>query len=267
VPRYPRKYSKTGIYHIMLRGNERKNIFINEEDKGKFIKIVFKKKTREAFKLYAYCIMDNHLHLVIKEQKEPISRIIKRITTSYAYYFNNKYKRVGHLFQDRFKSETIEDEPYLLSVIRYVHNNPEKAEITKKEKYRWSSYSNYIDILNHHAEIPEIKEILELFSSDREKALKEFINYSNKYEEKNFLEIKETIKSEIDEENVNEYINEYLESRSLKKEKLKKRENVRERENLIEQLLRRSNLSKRKISILIGVNRETVRKVSKEPSP
>jgi len=74
----------------MLRDNERKDIFIDEEDKGKFIKLVFKKKADEAFKLYAYCIMDNHLHLVIKEQKEPISRIVKKIATSYAYYFNNK---------------------------------------------------------------------------------------------------------------------------------------------------------------------------------
>ncbi len=251
----------------MLRGNERKDIFIDEEDKEKFIKTVIKKKTNKSFKLYAYCIMDNHLHLVIKEQKETISQIIKKIAISYAYYFNNKYKRVGHLFQDRYKSETIEDEAYLLSVIRYVHNNPEKAEITKKEKYKWSSYLNYIDILNHHREISEIKEILEMFSSDIEKALKEFINFSNKYEEKNFLEMKETIKSEIDEENGNEYINRYLKSRNLKKEDLKRRENAKQKEDLIQQLTKKSNLSKRKIAILIGVNRETVRKMSVEPSP
>jgi len=266
MPRYPRQYSKTGIYHIMLRGNERKDIFIDEEDKRKFIKIVFKKKTNEAFKLYAYCIMDNHLHLVIKEQKETISQIIKKITISYAYYFNTKYKRVGHLFQDRYKSENIEDEAYLLSAIRYVHNNPEKANITKKEKYKWSSYSNYIDILNY-TEIPEIKEILEMFSSDIEKALEEFIHFSNQYEEKIFLEMEETIKSEIDEENVNEYINKYLKSRHLKKEDLKKREYAKQKEELIQQLTKRSNLSKRKIAILIGVSRETVRKVSREPSP
>jgi len=251
----------------MLRGNERKDIFIDEEDKGKFIKIVFKKKADEVFKLYAYCIMDNHLHLVIKEQKETISQIIKKIAISYAYYFNNKYKRVGHLFQDRYKSETIEDEAYLLSVIRYVHNNPEKAEITKKEKYKWSSYPNYLDLLNHHREILEIKEILEMFSSDIERALKEFIHYSNQYEEKNFLEMEETIKSEIDKEIVNEYINGYLKSRNLKKEDLKRREHTKQKEDLIQQLIKRSNLSKRKIAILIGVNRETVRKVSGEPSP
>jgi len=251
----------------MLRGNERKDIFIDEEDKGKFIKIVFKKKADGAFKLYAYCIMDNHLHLVIKEQNEPISRIVKKITTSYAYYFNAKYKRVGHLFQDRYKSETIEDEPYLISVIRYIHNNPEKAGISKKERYKWSSYPNYIEILRKTIELPEMKEILEIFSLDTKKALKEFIHYSNKYEEKNFLEMKETIKSEINEENVNEYINGYLKSKSLKKEDLKRREHDKQKEDLIQQLKKRSNLSKRKIAILIGVNRETVRKVSKEPSP
>ena len=104
MPRYPRRYSKTGIYHIMLRGNERKDIFVDKQDKKKFIMTVIQKKANEAFKLYAYCIMDNHLHLVIKEQNEPISQIVKKITTSYAYYFNNKYKRVGHLFQDRYRS-------------------------------------------------------------------------------------------------------------------------------------------------------------------
>jgi len=267
VPRYPRQYSKTGIYHIMLRGNERKDIFIDNEDKEKLIKIILHKKADETFKLYAYCIMDNHLHLIVKEQKETISQIIKIIAISYAYYFNNKYKRVGHLFQDRYKSETIEDEPYLLSVIRYIHNNPEKAGITKKEKYKWSSYSNYTVLLNHHREIPEIKEILKMFSSDKERALKKFIYYSNQYEEKNFLEMKETIKSEIDEENVNEFIQEYLQSRNLKKEDLKRREHTQQKKDLIQQLTKRSNLSKRKIAILIGVNRETVRKVSEEPSP
>ena len=251
----------------MLRGNERKDIFIDKEDKEKFIKIIIAKKVNNAFKLYAYCIMDNHLHLVIKEQKETISQIIKKIAISYVYYFNNKYKRVGHLFQDRYKSETIEDEAYLLSAIRYVHNNPEKAEITKKEKYKWSSYPNYIDLLNHHTELPEIKEILEMFSTDIERALKEFINFSNQYEEKNFLEMEGIIKSEIDEENVNEYINGYLKSRNFKKEDLKRREHTKEKKDLIRQLTKRSNLSKRKIAILIGVNREMVRKVSKEPSP
>ena len=106
-----------------------------------------------------------------------------------------------------------------------------------------------------------------MFSSDIERVLKEFIHYSNKYEEKNFLEMREIVESEINEENVNEYIKGYLKSRNLKKEDLKRREHTKQKEDLIQQLKKRSNLSKRKIAILIGVNRETVRKVSKEPSP
>ena len=90
---------------------------------------------------------------------------------------------------------------------------------------------------------------------------------SNQYEDMNFLEMEETIKSEIDEENVDEYIKRYLKSRNLKKEDLKRREHTQQKEDLIRQLIKRSNLSKRKIAISIGVNRETVRKVSKEPSP
>ncbi len=73
--------------------------------------------------------MDNHVHIVIKEQKDTISRIMKRIGASYAHYYNKKYKRVGHVFQDRYKGETIEDEKYLLAVIRYIHNSPKKAGI------------------------------------------------------------------------------------------------------------------------------------------
>ena len=123
-----------------------------------------------------------------------------------------------------------------------------------------------VDILNPYTEVPEIKEILEMFSSDIGKALKEFIHYSNQYEEKNFLEMEETIKSEIDEKDVNEYIKGYLKPRNLKKEDLKRREHAQQKEDLIRQLTKRSNLSKRKIAILIGVNRETVRRVSEEPS-
>lgn len=90
--------------------------------------------------------MDNHAHLLVNEGEDEISRIIKRIGTSYVYYFNKKYGRVGHLFQDRFKSEAIEDDSYLLAVVRYIHNNPVKAGIVKNaSSYRWSSFNAYIE--------------------------------------------------------------------------------------------------------------------------
>lgn len=267
MPRHPRKYSNTGIYHIMLRGNERKNIFIDDQDKERIIEIIIKNKANDAFKLYAYCIMGNHLHMVLQEQKVSISKIIKKIATSYAYYFNKKYNRVGHIFQDRFKSEAIEDEGYLLQVIRYIHNNPEKAAISKKEQYKWSSYPEYIAILNSPAQNPEIIEILKIFSSTLEIALKEFIRYSQRSEEEKFMEIESTVSSKIDEKKIQKFIYEFLLSRGIKKKDLKKRENKSLIKILIQQLTNDFNLSKRKVAYLTGVNREKIRKLSKEPSP
>lgn len=109
MPRQRRKLSKTGTYHIMLRGNERKSLFPEEEDYRKFLQILATKKRDDSFLLYAYCLMSNHLHLLIREKKQNISQIMKRINIAYAYYFNKKYNRVGHVFQDRFKSESVDE--------------------------------------------------------------------------------------------------------------------------------------------------------------
>ena len=87
--------------------------------------------------------MDNHVHLLMHAEHD-LDRIMKRITCSYAYYFNTKYERTGHLFQDRYRSEPIEDERYLLTVIRYIHNNPQKAGISRREDYLWSSWREYL---------------------------------------------------------------------------------------------------------------------------
>ncbi|MCD5406443.1 MAG: transposase, partial [Desulfotomaculum sp.] len=85
--------------------------------------------------------MDNHTHLIIYDNGNDISKLIKSINISYRYYFNNTYKRSGHLFQDGFKSELIIDDNYLLQVSKYIHNNPVKAGMVKT--YKWSSYNIY----------------------------------------------------------------------------------------------------------------------------
>ena len=110
MPRQVRQISKSQIYHVITRGNERRNIFLDDEDKKRFMDILCEKKRDKEYVLYAFCLMDNHVHLIIREGTDTISRIMKRINTGYAYYFNKKYKRVGHVFQDRFKSEAIESE-------------------------------------------------------------------------------------------------------------------------------------------------------------
>ena len=92
----------------MLRGINRQQIFENAEDKGKFLNIVRDCKAKSQFKLYAYCLMGNHVHLLLQVEGEPLEQVIKRIGSKYVYWYNTKYQRIGHLFQDRFKSEPIE---------------------------------------------------------------------------------------------------------------------------------------------------------------
>ena len=144
MPRQARKKSNSGIYHIILRGVNRQQIFEDNEDYYKFLQVVEESKAISGFELFAYCLMSNHIHLLLKEIQEPIEQIMKRITTRFVYWYNIKYQRSGHLFQDRYKSEPVEDDAYFLTVIRYIHQNPVNAEICKNPKnYSFSSYNEY----------------------------------------------------------------------------------------------------------------------------
>lgn len=155
MPRQSRKNSGTGIYHVMLRGINRQNIFEDADDYFKFIKLLNHSAHPKDEKglelpplclLYAYCLMPNHVHLLIKENQESIGSVIKRIAISYASYFNHKYQRVGHLFQDRFKSEPVHDMNYFITLIRYIHQNPVAAGIVPKVgDYVWSSWAEYTE--------------------------------------------------------------------------------------------------------------------------
>lgn len=109
MPRQARKKSASGIYNIMLRGINQQVIFEDEEDNNKFIETIKTYKAISGYKIYAYCLMSNHVHLLLKVEKEDLDLIIKRIAGSYVYWYNWKYHRRGHLFQDRFKSEPVED--------------------------------------------------------------------------------------------------------------------------------------------------------------
>ncbi len=196
MPRRSRNVSKSGIYHVMIRGNERKEIFSNDEDRVRFLGTLAEKKKDGEYILYAYCLMDNHVYLVIKEGKDSISRIMKRINTSYAYYYNKKYDRVGHVFQDRYQSEAVENDGYLITVIRYVHNNPVKAGICRNAaQYSWSSYNLYISLNN--SRLIECNEILEIFSNKKEKSIQLFIDHTNEFNHDLYIDIEEKECSEI----------------------------------------------------------------------
>ncbi|HCC07424.1 MAG TPA: transposase [Clostridiales bacterium] len=185
MPRKRREISSTGIYHIMIRGNEKKNIFIDEIDKYKFIKILREKILKTNSIIYAYCLMDNHVHMIVKENTTSISELIKSINVNYVGYFNKKYKRVGHLFADRFKSEVIEDEGYLLMVIRYLHNNPIKAGIVNKaDDYKWSSISEYLS----DSSFIQSGDIFKIIHANVICARKEFIRFSHNLSNDNVMD-------------------------------------------------------------------------------
>ena len=154
MTRQPRQISLTGIYHVMLRGINRQDIFMDRDDYWKFVKTLYQqvypkdelgKPLPPKCDFYAYCLMPNHLHLLIRNKTESLGSVVKRIAITYAAYFNKKYERVGHLFQDRFKSEPVNDMNYFLTLIRYIHQNPIAGGITKcAEDYKWSSWIEYL---------------------------------------------------------------------------------------------------------------------------
>ena len=153
MPRRAREKSGTGIYHVMLRGINRQNIFEEEEDYIRFKNLLFQmvcpvdesgKPLPARCTFYAYCLMSNHVHLLIREAAEDLASVIKRIGTAYAQYYNKKYQHFGHLFQDRFKSEPVNDNAYFFTLLQYIHQNPLSAGIAKTiSSYPWSSWSEY----------------------------------------------------------------------------------------------------------------------------
>ncbi|MEG1500041.1 MAG: transposase [Clostridia bacterium] len=140
MPRVARKKSESGYYHIILRGINKQNIFYDDEDRKVLLNRIKLFKEKVGFKVVAFCLMTNHVHLLIKEERVPVGTIIGRILSSYVYWYNSKYERVGHLFQERFRSEAIEKDDYLLCCVRYILQNPVKAKLCDSVwEYKWSS--------------------------------------------------------------------------------------------------------------------------------
>jgi len=184
VPRKPREKSETGIYHIIVRGINQQDIFHDEEDFDKYLGAIKKIGLESGIIILGYCLMTNHVHLLVKESDTDVSVFMKRLGVSYAYWYNWKYERRGHVFQDRFKSECVEDDTYLLTVIRYIHKNPVKAAVVNNpEQYRWSSCATYYKAERQEASGVDTKLILGVFSVHEELALERFQNFMEEGDE------------------------------------------------------------------------------------
>lgn len=145
MARKPRLHIPGGFYHVILRGNGGQDIFYEDTDRTRFFLLLQEGTERFYFRLHCFCLMNNHVHLVIQVGEIPLSRIIQNLSFRYTKYINKKKKRVGHLFQGRYKAILVDADSYLLELVRYIHSNPVRASIVNNPlEYPWSSYPSYI---------------------------------------------------------------------------------------------------------------------------
>ena len=173
MPRTKRIFSPSGYMHLILRGVGKQIIFEDSADRRYFIKLLKHYSAENETTILAYCLMDNHVHLLIHNTVGKTSFMMRRLETSYAVYFNQKYERTGHLFQNRYLNENIENTGQLLRVFRYILNNPAKAGICSPFSYEWSSYHLYENDASFVDVSPIKKEIGSLSN------LRAFLNESN----------------------------------------------------------------------------------------
>jgi REP element-mobilizing transposase RayT len=145
MARKPRIHFPGALYHVIARGNRKQGIFLDEKDLQRFLTYLSDCKTRFPFRLYAYALLKNHLHLLIEVQQIPLSRIMQSLLFAYASYFNRRVGEVGHLFQGRHKAILCDKDAYLLELVRYIHLNPVRAKIVKRpEDYAWTGHLSYL---------------------------------------------------------------------------------------------------------------------------
>lgn len=225
MSRYPRSYIKTTYFHVITQGINKNYIFEREEDIKYYIKIMYNLIEKQKVEIVAYCIMNNHAHILIKaEEIKELSKYMQRLNTKYAIYYNKKYEKVGYVFRDRYKSEGIYSEEQLYSCINYIYNNPVKAGMCNKaEEY---PYSNHRKIKN------------------------------NIVEDYNFIDINEN------DGICQNVLEKFLIENNLELEYLKA--NKRKLRELIIILKQKTNCSLREIAEYTNVSRETIRKIYKQ---
>ncbi|MFS0636127.1 transposase [Mesobacillus foraminis] len=153
MPRPFRIWYPGATYHIYARGNRRGAIFTDDRDYLQYLKILESVRSNHPFTLHSYCILNNHLHLLVETATSPIQTILKDMHSRYAVYFNRRFDQDGHVFQGRYGSKVIESIDYFLGVSRYIHRNPLEANMVKDlSEYPWSSYSSYI----HNTKNPHV---------------------------------------------------------------------------------------------------------------
>lgn len=248
MPRIPRKNMiNSSFFHIMVQGINKEYIFNTEKNMNKYLELIYKNNI--DIQIIAYCVMNNHAHILIRtEDMKNIEIWMRKTNTSYAIFYNKNNNRVGYVFRNRYKVQSINDIRYLYTCMEYIHNNPVKAKICKnKEEYQFSSYlkiynGNPQNIYNELTKILQLGNNLEMIFDENEEEFK-------------FLEEEETNKEEI----CSEIINEFLKHNQLKLKDLRtEKEGLK---ILIKILKSKHNISYRLMERQLKINRETLRKM------
>lgn len=176
MPRNPRYHLPGTTYHVMLRGNNGQPIFLSDLDRYRLCFLLQEGVERFGHQILSYCFMSNHIHLAICVEEVSISRIMQNLAFRYAQYFNKKYKHVGHVFQNRFKSIIIGNANYLKELIRYIHLNPVRANLcSHPNDYFWSSHKAYLSLYKYTWVTPIL--LLKKFGSTKEESQKNYETY------------------------------------------------------------------------------------------
>jgi putative transposase len=168
MPRAPRLDAPRALHHIITRGIERRRIFCSRSERLEFLDRLAPLVLGSRASLAAWCVMGNHLHLLLRTGAMPLSHLMNRLLGGYARRFNMRHQRVGHLFQGRFKSTVVEDDPYLLELVRYIHLNPLRARIVPDldtlAHYPWSGHAVLMGTREYSAQ--DTRAVLGLFASE-----------------------------------------------------------------------------------------------------
>jgi REP-associated tyrosine transposase len=172
MARRPRVFAAGLLYHVIVRGNQRRKTFRHDDDYRAYLDRLEKYRTQCQVRIYAYCLMPNHVHLLVETGTTPLAKFMQGLQQSYTQYFNRRYRKIGHLFQGRYKAIICDRDKYLLALVRYIHLNAVRAKLaTRPERYRYSGHNSYLT--NGTAKIVEAAPILKLIGG--KKAYERFV--------------------------------------------------------------------------------------------
>ena len=182
MPRKARIDAPGALHHIIIRGIEQRQIFRDNHDRDQFVQRLADNLSDTETPCYAWALIPNHVHLLLKTGLTPIATIMRRLLTGHAVYFNRRHRRYGHLFQNRYKSILCQEEPYLRELVRYIHLNPLRAKLVEDiralDKYPYSGHSAVVGKVNRDWQ--QIDDVLEFFGIRKSDARKAYLQFVKK---------------------------------------------------------------------------------------